>query len=227
MTFHKSKEQLKMAALPFDILVITDRLSCAKVNRTVESSITVLLQSPSSNRIAVLVREKGLPQHNVAETLQILQPIARSAGARLLVHSYLSLALEFGLDGVHLASHTALAPVRSQLLPKMLLGVSRHGSDPLDESDIGLADYATMSPIYSPTSKPEDSRETLGPSGLRDCVQRSIRPLVALGGMQPGRIAEAMDQGAAAIAISGAILQADDPAAMLQALCREMDRSRQ
>jgi thiamine-phosphate diphosphorylase len=214
-----------MAALPFDILVITDRFSCAKVNRTVESTVTAMLQSPFSDRVAILVREKVLPLEQVAETLGILQPITQSAGARLLVHSYPTLALEFGLDGVHLASHVAVAPVRSQLPSTMLLGVSRHSSDPLDESDIGLADYATISPIYSPTSKPNDKRETLGPSGLRTCVQRSVRPLVALGGMQPGRIAEAMAQGAAAIAISGAILQTDEPAAMLQMLCREIDQS--
>jgi thiamine-phosphate pyrophosphorylase len=215
-----------MTALPFDILVITDRLSCAKVNRTVEATVTAMLQSPFSDRVAILVREKVLPTEQVAETLRILQPITQSAGAKLLVHSYPSLALYFGLDGVHLASDHAVAPVRSQLLPTMLLGVSRHSSDPLDESDIGLADYATMSPIYSPTSKPEDKRETLGISGLQICVQRSIRPLVALGGMKPGRIADVMAQGAGVIAISGAILQADDPAAMLTSLCTEMDRSR-
>ncbi len=216
-----------MAALPFDILVITDRLSCAKVNRMVEATVTVMLQSPFSDRVAILVREKVLPPEQVAETLRILQPITQSAGARLFVHSYPNLALEFGLDGVHLASHVAVAPVRSQLPSTMLLGVSRHSSDPLDESNIGLADYATISPIYSPTSKPDDKRETLGLSGLRTCVQRSVRPLVALGGMQPGRIAEVMAQGAAAIAISGAILQADDPAAMVQMLCRKIDQSHQ
>jgi thiamine-phosphate pyrophosphorylase len=215
-----------MAALPFDILVITDRLSCTKVDRTVESTVAAMLQSPFSNRVAVLVREKVLPQHQVAETLRTLRPIVKSAGAHLLVHSYPSLAFEFGLDGVHLASQADLKPVRSQLPPTMLLGISRHGSDPLDESDIGMADYATISPIYSPTSKPEDKRETLGLSGLQACVQRSARPLVALGGMRLGRVAEAMAQGAGAIAISGAILQADDPAAMLTSLCTEIDRSR-
>jgi thiamine-phosphate pyrophosphorylase len=232
MTFQSSKEQLKlknqtkMAALPFDILVITDHLSCAKVNRTVESTLTALLQSPFSDRVAILVREKVLPLGQVAETLRILQPLTQSVGARLLVHSYLSLALEFGLDGVHFASQVAIAPVRSQLLPTMLLGVSRHSSDPLNDTDIGLANYATISPIYSPTSKPEDHRATLGIEGLQVCVQRSVRPLVALGGMQPGRIAEVMAQGAKAIAISGAILQADDPAMMLTSLCAEIDRSR-
>jgi thiamine-phosphate pyrophosphorylase len=214
-----------MAALPFDILVITDRFSCAKVNRTVEATVAAMLQSPFSDRVAILVREKVLPTEQVAETLRILQPITQSAGAKLLVHSYSNLALEFGLDGVHLASHVAVVPVRSQLPSTMLLGVSRHSSDPLDETDIGSADYATMSPIYSPTSKPKDERETLGLSGLQICVQRSVKPLVALGGMQPGRIAEAMAQGAGAIAISGAILQTDDPAVMLQMLCREIDQS--
>lgn len=213
-------------ALPFDILAITDRVSCEKVGRTVESVITALLQSPLSDRVAVLVREKTLPQAQVAETLMRLQPIVKNAGARLLVHSYPNLALDFGLDGVHLASEVAIAPVRSQLPPQMLLGVSRHQSDSLNAEDIGAADYATISPVYSPTSKPEDRRETLGLVGLKDCCHRSAKPLVALGGLHPGRVAEVMRQEAAAIAISGAISQIEDPAAMLKQLCDEIDQSR-
>jgi thiamine-phosphate pyrophosphorylase len=215
-----------MTELPFDILVITDRSVCEQVGTTVTAAIAQLLCSPCSHRVAILVREKGVPQAQVAETLQTLQPMTQSAGARLLVHTDTQLALTFGLDGVHVASTVELEPVRSQLLPSMLLGASRHGQDPLDERDIGLADYATLSPIYRPTSKPNDPREPLGLSGLKICTQKSIRPLVALGGIQPGRVTAAVEQGAVAIAISGAVLQADNPADLLQQLWTELAEAR-
>ena len=212
--------------LPFDILVITDSVSCEAVGRTVESAVLALLQSSFSPRVAILLREKTLSQAEVAEKLARLQPAVRAVGAKLLAHSHPDLALQLGLDGVHLASTVAAEPVRSQIGSQLLLGVSRHGSDRLDAEDIGCADYATISPVYRPTSKPKDRRETLGLSGLKTCTQRSVRPLAALGGLKPGRIAETIAQGAAAIAVSGALLQAEDPAAMLEKMCLEIAQGR-
>ncbi len=227
-----------MSGLPFDILVITDRTACAQVGKTVTEAVEQILRSPLSHRIAILVRDKTAPQAHVAEVIKTLQPMAQNVGAKLLVHTYAHLALELGLDGVHVAAHVALEGVRSQLLPNMLLGASRHAQDALNDVDIGLADYATISPIYRPTSKPNDTRKPLGISGLQPCVQRSVRPLVALGGMQPGRVAEVMmtglaadigcaaNSGCAAIAISGAILIADHPERLIAELCDEIDEAR-
>jgi thiamine-phosphate diphosphorylase len=221
-----------MSGLPFDILVITDRTACAQVGKTVTEAVEQILHSPLSHRIAILVRDKAAPQAHVSDVIKTLQPMTQAVGARLLVHTDTHLALTFGLDGVHVAAHVALEAVRSQLPPHMLLGTSRHAQDSLDTTDIGLADYATISPIYRPTSKPHDTREPLGVSGLDACVQRSVRPLVALGGMQAGRVAEVMRVGinaksrCVAIAISGAILQANNPAHLIKQLCSEIDEGR-
>jgi thiamine-phosphate pyrophosphorylase len=214
-----------MTKLPFSILVITDHHTCTQRGRTVEAVINQLLHSPFRQRLAILVREKNVPVNQVAQTLHRLHPMVRQAGAQLLVHSHVELALAFELDGVHMASGFDLAPIRAQLSPSMILGVSRHGQDPLDELDIGFADYATMSPIYPPTSKPDDTRRPLGLAGLQACLNRAVRPLVALGGIQPGRVMEVMRLGVETIAISGALLQADDPAQMLQTLYSEMPQT--
>ena len=211
---------------PFDILVITDSVSCEAVGRTVESTVMALLKSSFSPRAAILLREKTLPQSEVVQQLERLQPVVQAAGAKLLVHSYPDLALRLGLAGVHLASTVAVETIRSQIGNRLLLGVSRHGSDRLDVGDVGCADYATISPIYRPTSKPDDRRETLGLIGLKSCTQRSVRPLVALGGLKPGRVAATIAQGAAAVAVSGALLQAKNLAAMLDQLCHEVDQGR-
>jgi thiamine-phosphate pyrophosphorylase len=227
-----------VSGLPFDILVITDRTACAQVGKTVTEAVEQILHSPLSHRIAILVRDKTAPQAHVAEVIKTLQPMTQNVGAKLLVHTHAHLALELSLDGVHVAAHVALEGVRSQLLPNMLLGASRHAQDALDNADIGLADYVTISPIYRPTSKPNDTREPLGISGLQVCVQRSVRPLVALGGMRSGRVAEVImaglaadiecvaDSGCAAIAISGAILMANHPERLITELCYEIDEAR-
>jgi thiamine-phosphate pyrophosphorylase len=206
-----------MATLPFDLLVITDTMACHQAGRTVSETIQGMLAGEDGSRVAVLLRDKESPLAEVEKVLQRLMPIVADANASLLIHSYSQLALDYGLLGVHCASTVPLAPLRSQIGSRCLLGASRHDADLLDEQNIGQVDYATISPIFSPTSKPLDNRVTLELTGLKACVQRSVRPLVALGGIQPHHVPGVMAHGAAAIAVSGAILQAESPNHVLKA----------
>jgi thiamine-phosphate pyrophosphorylase len=210
-----------LSALPFDLLLITDETACNRAGRTVEQILTTILNNINSQRIAILIRDKKATISEIATTISNLKPLTDATGVLLLVHSYPQLALEYNLAGVHLSSTTAIAPVRQQLPPEMLIGVSRHGTDALDHNDIGLADYATISPVYSPLSKPGDRRNTLGLQGLRDSVRRSYRPLVALGGIEPGRVSDAIAQGAKAVAVIGAVMAAPNPASVVQTLLQE------
>jgi thiamine-phosphate diphosphorylase len=216
-----------MGVLPFDVLVITDAIACHRAGRTVLETIQYMFADGDWPRVAVLLRDKQSPLAEVENLLQKLIPIVSQANAHLLIHSYPQLALDYGLLGVHCAAAVSLASMRATLGAQFLLGVSRHGDDPLDEQDIGLSHYATISPIFLPTSKPLDARATLGLAGLKTCLQRSVRPLVALGGIQPHHGASLISQGAAAIAISGAILQAESPHRILKAFWEALPKSSQ
>ncbi|MEQ8969008.1 MAG: thiamine phosphate synthase [Coleofasciculus sp. C1-SOL-03] len=61
----------------------------------------------------------------------------------------------------------------------------------------------------------------MGLQGLRDSVRRSYRPLVALGGIEPGRVSAAIAQGAKAVAVIGAVMAAPNPARVVQTLLQE------
>lgn len=215
--------------LPFDLLLITDRAACHRAGRTVTETVALALRAASPvRRIAVLLRDKPsspMAKYGAEARLRqatALKAIAEGAGALLLVHSYPDIAVNLKLAGVHVAASTNLAMMRDRLSSTMLLGASRHAHDALDETDLAPATYATISPVYAPTSKPGDRRLTLGLSGLQACVARSARPLVALGGMRPGRARAAMACGAAAIAVSGAVMQASDPARVANQLLDEI-----
>ncbi len=215
------------STLPFDLLLITDQAACHRMGRTVEQTLTSILNTINPQRVAILIRDKKAIISEIDTTISKLKPLTDSTGVLLLVHSYPQLALEYNLAGVHLSSTTAIEPVRQQLPPKMLIGVSRHGTDALDQDDIGLADYATISPVYSPLSKPDDQRHTLGLQGLRDSVKRSYRPLVALGGIEPGRVSAAIADGAKAVAVIGAVMGSQNPAIVVQLLLQEVLIGRQ
>jgi thiamine monophosphate synthase len=76
---------------------------------------------------------------------------------------------------------------------------SRHGRSCHDAAELDRAffegcTYALLSPVFPPSSKPEDRRS---PLGIEEFLRWSAgRPVVALGGVDAGR-AEALDRAGA------------------------------
>ena len=73
------------------------------------------------------------------------------------------------------------------------------------------ASYVTFSPIWSPSSKP-DEREALGARALEGAARAVAGvPVYALGGVTPERVAACLEQGASGVAVLGGICKAPDP----------------
>src|SRR5688500_15247054 len=115
-------------ALPFRVLVITDEVSARRAGRGVVETIARAL-GPSARGTAVLVRAKAQPVDEVRGLCAALLPIARRAGALLLVHTHAALVGELGLDGAHLDGTADVQDARTRLPAGALLGASRHASD--------------------------------------------------------------------------------------------------
>ena len=71
-------------------------------------------------------------------------------------------------------------------------------------------DFAFLSPVFSPRSKPGDVRPTLGLSGLEQLCASAPLPVIALGGIGPAQASDCLRAGAAGIACIGAIFAAGD-----------------
>lgn len=204
-------------ALPFRVLIITDEEAAHAQHRGVVEAIARAVL-PDAHDVAVLVRAKHRTIEHVRALCAALRPVTSRAGARLLVHTHLSLVNELALDGAHVDAHTNVADARRVLPTGALLGASRHAGEPLDDAAVAPLDYVTLSPIFAPSSKPNDARATLGLDGLRDAVSTSARPIVALGGIDDTRIAACMRAGASAVAVIGTVISAHDPRRALLAL---------
>ena len=119
------------------------------------------------------------------------------APARVIVHARVPGALalcERHGWGLHLPDvdlPARLAELRPQVAG--LLGASTHSVEGARAALEAGADYAFLSPIWTPGSKPDDTRPTLGPG-----VFASLRglPVLALGGVTPEREWEARAAGA-------------------------------
>jgi len=82
-------------------------------------------------------------------------------------------------------------------------GRSCHGAAALADAAAEGSRYALLSPVFSPGSKPGDTRPTLGVDGLA-AMQPAGLPVLALGGIDPARAAACVRAGAHGVAGIGA-----------------------
>jgi thiamine-phosphate pyrophosphorylase len=201
--------------------LITDDEACARWRRGVVETVTRALSDPRGRplhapQLAVLVRMKGAPLDEVSARCRALLPVVRRAGARLLVHTHVPLVARLSLDGVHLpdaprAGAARVEEARLALPPGALVGVSCHRAADVDDDAEG-ADYAFLSPVFAPLSKPTDVRPPLGEAALASACRRHRTPMVALGGIDTAaRCALVRRAGAVGAAVLGAVMAARDP----------------
>jgi len=121
-------------------------------------------------------------------------------GHRVVVNSRCDVALAAGAAGLHLPANS-IPPSRWRAIvpPEFLVGVSCHSRDELLRAQDEGADYAYLSPVYVPLSKP-DSRPPLGWDGFSRLVEGLQIPVFALGGMTLAHRDDARRAGAAGIA---------------------------
>ncbi|WP_432829425.1 thiamine phosphate synthase [Dactylosporangium sp. CA-092794] len=79
-------------------------------------------------------------------------------------------------------------------------------------------DYATLSPIFASRSKPGYG-PPLGLAALARMATVVSVPVYALGGVEtPARVRDCLDEGAAGVAVMGAVMRAEDPARLVKEL---------
>jgi thiamine-phosphate pyrophosphorylase len=95
----------------------------------------------------------------------------------------------------------------------MWLGRSCHSREEVRRAAEEGATYATLSPYAVSWSKPG-----YGPPLPAEAFAGHPIPVLALGGIDPGNAAEAREAGAHGVAVMGAVMRADDPAATVHDL---------
>jgi hypothetical protein len=141
---------------------------------------------------AVLIREPTLPLADLRQLSSLPIPA-------IVVHTKTPHAADLGLP-LH-------GPGR--------LGRSCHRAREVDAAFRDGAHYALLSPVWHPTSKPDDVRPTLGLDPFLRCARD--RPVFALGGVTAVRYRSLRTHGARA-AVSGALFGTASPRHAAEAL---------
>jgi thiamine-phosphate pyrophosphorylase len=209
-------------APPPAIVVVTDRRMAEAAGHNLRQVVAAALDAGAGG---VLLREKDLPASAREHMATHVRALTAAHGAELWVASDVAVAEAVGADGVHLASTDGWpgrAPARPAARPGLRVGRSCHSLADLDTAGRRGADRVTYSPVFATDSKPGYG-PALGLDGLAaGCRAVPGLPVVALGGVEPGRARACVEAGAAGVALMGAVMRAGDPGAVVRSIVEEL-----
>lgn len=176
-----------------------------------------------SVRIALLggcrwiqLRMKNATDDEVRPTAIEAQRLCREAGATFIIDDRVELVRELRADGVHLGKNDMpIAAARQLLGPGFIIGGTANTFADVKAISEAGGDYVGCGPFRFTTTK-EKLSSILGLDGYRHIVSRMQAegiciPIVAIGGIEADDIQPILATGVTGIALSGAVLRADNP----------------
>ena len=170
----------------------------------------------------VQLRMKGAEQGELEEAARLVQRMCRESGATFIIDDDVFLAKRIGADGVHLGKEDMpVAVARAILGAEAIIGATVNTFDDIEaQLRSSRPDYFGCGP-YRFTSTKARLAPTLGVEGYVEIISRMRAkniaiPLVAIGGITKADIPLLVASGVNGIALSGSVLQADNPAKEMQ-----------
>ena len=159
-------------------------------------------------------RVKGMDQHEAARLAEPLHRICADREVAFIVNDSVSLAKRLGADGVHLGQgDDDPREARAVLGPAAQIGVTCHDSRHLAmEAGEAGADYVAFGAFF-PTATKETAHRP-DPAILSWWTTVFELPCVAIGGITPDNAAPLIAAGADFLAVSGAVWNGDEAAAV-------------
>ncbi len=164
----------------------------------------------------IQLRMKDATDDEVREAAAVIQPLCREHDAVFLLDDRVELAKELKADGVHLGRNDMpVSEARRVLGEEFIIGGTANTFEDVERLWREGADYIGCGPFRFTTTKANLS-PVLGLDGYRDIITRMAAagidlPVVAIGGILRDDIPAVMSTGVHGIALSGAVLDAENP----------------
>jgi thiamine-phosphate pyrophosphorylase len=205
--------------LGFSLYLITDRAAASR------PPADVVEECLAAGLRAVQLREKDLEARDLLALADTLRETTHRHGARLIVNDRADVALATRADGVQ-RTHASLpvSALRAITPAGFLVGASVHSEAEARDAAAEGADFIVFGPVYDTPSK----RRYGPPQGLAalEAVARAVdRPVLAVGGLTPERVADVLGVGAAGVAVIAAIYGAARPADATKAFLDALGRA--
>ncbi|PFG06244.1 thiamine phosphate synthase [Bacillus sp. es.034] len=154
------------------------------------------------------IREKNWTGAELIETVDELS----AAGIplrKLSINDLADIACMKHVRGVQLGHHSAPVGLVKEHFPSLKIGSSVHSMQEARLACDEGADFLLYGNVYETTSKP--GKQGTGIANLEDIVLNIPLPVIAIGGITPGRVADIVRTGAKGVAVLSGIFLSEDP----------------
>lgn len=158
----------------------------------------------------IQVRAKRLPGGELCRQVEACCRVLEGSGARLWVDDRADVAALFPVAGLHVGQRD-LPPgeARKVVGDEMWIGLSTHGEEQLRAAVADPeVDVIAIGPVFPTTGKASPD-PAVGLDLVRRARSLTAKPLVAIGGIDSGNVAEVIAAGADAAAVIGAVCRGD------------------
>jgi thiamine-phosphate pyrophosphorylase len=169
----------------------------------------------------VQLREKEMPDRRLVELGRRVRAWTRETDALFIINDRADLALATDADGVHVGQdELSVKEARAIVGPRRLVGVSTHSVEQARQAVLDGADYLGVGPVFPSVTKAFDS--LAGLELVREVASEISLPWFAIGGINAENVSAVLEAGATRIAVSHAILSAEDPASVTRVLAERL-----
>ncbi|GAB6854257.1 thiamine phosphate synthase [Asaia astilbis] len=165
----------------------------------------------------IQLRLKDLDSETLRAQVIEGQEAAARHNVRLVLNDYWELALELGIDYIHIGQEDLdTADLEQIRAARISFGISTHSHEELDRALSVEPDYVALGPIWETKLK----KMIWGPQGVEKLSEwRRIigpaMPLVAIGGITKDRAASCLSAGADSVAAVSDFIASADPEAQV------------
>jgi thiamine-phosphate pyrophosphorylase len=189
--------------LDLRLYLVTDAELCGE-----RGVVATAREAASAGVTVVQLRDRVASDAELIDVGRRLCAALQPTGVPLVVNDRVDLVEVIGAAGAHVGQGD-LDPVtaREVLGPQAYLGLSVQSVEHVDAALVlpdGTVDYLGVGPVWSQETKP-DAAPPCSPEVLAQIVRRSPWPCLAIGGIDPARVAAVRRAGAAGVAVVSAI----------------------
>jgi len=190
----------------FSLYVIVDRGVFATAGEWLAALAEVARVTMNRPGVGFQVRVKGLAAEKRAALTAGARQALREHAQRAILNGSVDEALAAGFGGTHWPE--ADIPDAAPRVPAgFVLGASVHSLEALRRAESAGAHFALFGPVFDAGSKPARG---VGREALREVAKAARIPVLAVGGITPGRAASCIEAGAAGVAAVTGVLHAPD-----------------
>lgn len=180
-------------------------------DRAIDEYLSFIGQAVRGGVTMVQLREKSNNYDQIKTRALALKDFLLPLKIPLIINDFVDMAIEIDADGVHVGNEDMDASLlRERLGPNKIIGVSVETLKDVERANKLPVSYIAASAVF-PSETKLNCKTFWGIDGLKKVVEKSIHPVIAIGGINADNVQDIYQSGAKGIAVISAIHNAHNP----------------